>query len=213
MIITYEGAEFIKIQQGNTILAFNPISKNSNLKSSNFGADVALVTANHPDLNGVETVTRGEKEPFVINGPGEYEVEGLFIKGYPTKTHYGGTEKINTIFSTKIDNINIVFLGAISDTDFSSEIKEDLDDVDILFVPIGGEGVLDASDAYRFAVKREPKLIIPIHFGDIGSKDALKSFLKEGGSEDTKSVEKLTVKVKDIEKSEGEIVVLKANNN
>lgn len=213
MIITYEGAEFIKIQQGDTVVAFNPISKNSKLKSSNFGADVALVTTNHPDLNGIETVTRGEKEPFVIDGPGEYEVEGLFVKGYPTHTNYGGSKRTNTIFSTKIDNINVVFLGAISDTDLSSEIKEDLDDVDILFVPIGGDGVLDASGAYRLAVKMEPKLIIPIHFGDIGSKDSLKSFLKEGGSEDIKSVEKLTIKVKDIERSEGEIVVLKSNNN
>ncbi|MCB9806197.1 MBL fold metallo-hydrolase [Candidatus Nomurabacteria bacterium] len=213
MIITYEGAEFIKIQQGDTVVAFNPVSKDSKLKSSNFGADIALITANHHDLNGVETVTRGEKEPFVINGPGEYEVEGLFIKGYSTKTNYGGTERINTIFSTKIDNINVVFLGAMSDTDFSADVKEDLDDVDILFVPIGGEGVLDASEAYKLAVKREPKVIIPIHFGSVGSKDALKDFLKEGGSEDVKPVEKLTVKMKDIEKSEGDIIVLKSNNN
>ncbi len=55
MIITYHGGEFFKVQFGDTVLAFNPISKDSKLKSSRFGADIALVSLNHPDMNGVES--------------------------------------------------------------------------------------------------------------------------------------------------------------
>ena len=52
--------------------------------------------------------------------------------------------------------------------------------VDILFVPIGGDGVLDPAQAYKLAVSLEPKLIIQMHYGDVGDKNALKTFLKEG---------------------------------
>lgn len=208
MIITYEGLECVKVQHGDVTVAFNPISKESKAKAPSFGADVVFITANHPDLNGAESVSRGDKEPFVVKGPGEYEAQGLVIQGYSSRTHYGGEERFNTIYSMTIDNMNVVYLGAISDTELSNEAKEGLSDVDILFVPIGGDGVLNASDAYRLAVKREPKVIIPIHFGSIGEKNALKSFLKEGGNEDVKPIDKLTVKAKDISGKQGEIIVI-----
>jgi L-ascorbate metabolism protein UlaG (beta-lactamase superfamily) len=80
--------------------------------------------------------------------------------------------------------------------------------IDLLFVPIAGDGVLSPADAYKLAVQFEPKLIIPI--GHDTSKDALKMFLKEAG-EDTKPVEKLTIKKKDIEGKEGEVVVLSSS--
>jgi len=212
MIISFEGAEFVKITHGDLTVALNPVSKTSKIKSSSFGADVCLITVNHPDMNGAETVTRGDKEPFVVRGPGEYEIDGLFIEGFASNSHYGGVERFNTIYKMQIDSINVLFLGAIADADISNEAKEEIGDVDILFVPIGGDGVLDAQTAYKLAVKREPKLIIPIHYGSIGDKNALKDFLEEGGQDDVKPVEKITLKQKDITGRQGEIVVLKASN-
>lgn len=212
MIISYEGAEFVKITHGDLTIALNPISKNSTLKSASFGADICLITINHPDMNGFETVTRGEKEPFVVRGPGEYEIDGLFIEGFSSKSTYGGVERFNTIYKMQIDSINVLFLGAIHDVDISNEAKEEIGDVDILFVPIGGDGVLDAQSAYKLAVKREPKIIIPIHYGSIGDKNALKDFLEEGGHEHSKAVDKVTLKQKDIAGKQGEIIVLASTN-
>ncbi len=212
MIITFEGAEFVKITHGDLTVAVNPISKESKLKSSSFGADLCLITTNHPDMNGAETVTRGEKEPFIIKGPGEYEFREMLIEGFLSKSFYDGKERINTIYYLEIDKMNIAFLGAHGEADVSNEVKEEMSDIDILFVPIGGEGVLDAQEAYKLAVKREPKVIIPIHFGSIGEKDALKRFLEEGGAEDVKPIDKLTVKLKDISDKKGEIIVLEPSN-
>lgn len=211
MIITYGGVESIKIQHGDTVVAFNPISKKSKHKANSFGADVTLISANHSDFNGSDSMSRGDKETFVISGPGEYEVSGLFISGFTSHTYYDDKERVNTIYSMKIDGMNVVYLGAFGEEDLSSEIKEALGDVDVLFVPIGGQGVLEASEAYKLAVKREPKIIIPIHYGEVGEKDALKSFLKEGGDEGVKPVDKLTIKQKDLAGKEGEIVVLKSS--
>jgi L-ascorbate metabolism protein UlaG (beta-lactamase superfamily) len=209
MVITYQGVEAIKIQHGDLTVAFNPPSKESKYSATSFGADVVLITANHPDLNGADQASRKEKEAFVIKGPGEYEVDGLFIRGFASKTNYGGKMLNNTIYTMTIDGLHIAYLGAFDEADLSAEAKEELGESDILFVPIGGDGVLNASDAYKAAVKREPKIIIPIHFNKVGEKDALKKFLDEGGQDNLKPVDKLTIKKKEIENKKGEIVVLK----
>ena len=209
MVITYDGVEAVKITKGDTTIAFNPSSKESKFSGTSFGSDVVLVTNNHPDMNGVEIASRGDEEPFALKGPGEYEVGGLFILGFASETEYGGEKKVNTIYTVRIDGVEVGFLGALSNTEVSSEAKEALAETDILFVPIGGDGVLEATPAYKFAVKNSPKIIIPIHYDKVGQKDALKVFLQEGGQEGIKVVDKLTVKKKDIELKTGEIVVLK----
>ena len=211
MIITYDGVESVKVSHGDFTVALNPISKESKFKLANFGSDLVLITANHPDLNGAETATRQGKEPFVIKGPGEYEVKGVFVRGFPSKTVYGGEERINTVYSFELDGIRVAYFGAISEKDLDAKAKEDLGDIDILFVPIGGDEVLNPQDAYKLAVKREPKIIIPIHFGAVGDKDALKAFLKEADASDTKPVDKLTIKRKDLVGKEGEVVVLSSS--
>jgi L-ascorbate metabolism protein UlaG (beta-lactamase superfamily) len=214
MIISYQGIESLKIQFGDTVVAYNPISKDSSFKSSKFGADIVLVSCLHKDFNGVENASRGDREPFAVMGPGEYEIGGVFIRGFLSKSNYDGEERLNTIYLMNLENMNLCFLGALGQVDsIDSDTKEALDDVDILFVPIGGNGVLDPAEAYKMAVKLEPKIIIPIHYGDELNKNALKTFLKEGGEESVKPVDKLTVKKKDLEGKEGDIVVLSATSS
>jgi len=210
MIISYHGVEAFKIQFGDTVIALNPISKESKFKSTKFGADIALVSLNDKDMNGIENATHGERAPFAITGPGEYEVKGIFVKGFPTVSNYGGEERINTIYSVAIEGMNVCFMGAIGSPDFGSEnnVEEAFENIDILIVPIGGEGVLDSSASYKMAVDIEPKIIIPMHYGDIGDKNALKMFLKEAGAEKVSPIDKLTIKKKDLEGKEGEVVIL-----
>lgn len=211
MIITYDGVESVKVSHGDFTIALNPISKESKFKLANFGSDLVLITANHPDLNGAETATRQGKEPFVIKGPGEYEVRGVFVRGFPSKTVYGGQERVNTVYSFELDGIRVAYFGAISDKDLDSKAKEDLGDIDILFVPIGGDEVLSAEEAYKLAVKREPKIIIPIHFGAVGDKGALDTFLKEADASSVQPIDKLTIKRKDLVDKQGEVVVLSSS--
>ncbi len=209
MIITYLGGEFVKVQFGDTVLAFNPPSKESKLKASRFGADVALISLNHADFNGVETVSHGERKPFVVSGPGEYEIKDIAVRGFATETTIDGEKKINTVYTVDLEGMKLCFLGALSSAELPPELTEELDEVDVLFVPIGGEGVLAASMANKLAVSIEPHLVIPIHFEGLGDKNALKQFLKEAGEEKTAPQDKLTLKKKDLEGKEGEVIVLK----
>lgn len=211
MIITYHGVDFFKVSFGDTTLAINPISKDSKIKSTRFGSDITLISLkNSLEHNGSDVTSRGDKESFIIDGPGEYEISGVFIKGFPSKSEYGGSEKINTIYTVNLEGINLCFLGAISDEKVTNETKEAIDGVDILFVPIGGDGVLNPAIANKLALQFEPKIIIPSHFGEVGDKSALKTFLKEVGDE-VKPIDKLTIKKKDLDGKEGDIVLLESS--
>lgn len=215
MVITYFGHQFFKVQFGETTLAFNPISKDSRLKTSRFGADIALISMHDKDMDGADQVSYGEKQAFIIDGPGEYEVKGVYVKGFLSDLpalklrQAGGKDKkkLNTIYTVSLEGMNICFLGALESKDISPETKEALGDIDILFVPIGGGEVLTAAEGYKLAVSLGAKLIIPMHYSNSESEAALKAFLKEGG-EKMEPVDKLTLKKKDLEGKEGDIVVL-----
>jgi L-ascorbate metabolism protein UlaG (beta-lactamase superfamily) len=209
MIITYLGLEAFKIQFGDTTIALNPISKDSKQKSSRFGADIALVSLNDKDFNGVDNVARGDKQPFVINGPGEYEIKGIFIKGFKTESFYGGAKepRINTVYTIALEGMNLCFLGAFDSKDLPTDTNEAIEDIDVLFMPVGGEGNFSAATAYDLAVKLEPKLIIPMNYSGADDKN-LKLFLKEAGEEKIQPEEKLTLKRKDLDGKEAAVVVL-----
>jgi L-ascorbate metabolism protein UlaG (beta-lactamase superfamily) len=206
MIITYLGKQFFKIQQGDLVIAFNPISKDSksDVKASRFGSVIAFSTTNHPDYNGFDMVSHGDTTPFEVHGPGDYEVKNIFIKGILTETELAGKKYINTIYSLSIENISICFLGAISSKALTAEVRGQIEEPDILFVPVGNDELLSASEAYKLATILEPKIIIPMDYDE----KALKAFLKEGGQDKVAPLEKLTIKAKELVGREGEIVVL-----
>ncbi len=204
MVISYLGGECFKVSQGDLTLAFNPPSKNSSLKSSKFGSDIVLVSQHHEDFDGVENCAFGEREPFVIEGPGEYEVRGVAVRGYASAGM--GEGAINTIYSVLFEGMNLCFLGALGAAELPAAAKQELDDIDLLFVPVGSgkAGTLDYADAYKLAVSLEPKAIIPMYY----TEQSLKQFLKEAGAEGVKPLERLTVKKKDLQEKEAEVIVL-----
>ena len=211
MIITYFGKQFFKIEQGKMVLAVNPVSKESKSGvSARFGADIALITTNHPDYNGLEQVSFGERVPFVVTGPGDYEVKEIFIHGVPSGVEIAGKKYINTIYNLTIENITITFLGALGSGELSTEAREAISDPDILFIPVGDSsgksGLMDAKASAKLASSLEPKLIIPMDYDAA----ALKVFLKETGDDSAETVDRLTLKAKDLDGKEGDVVVLKA---
>ena len=203
MVISFLGAQFFKVSFGDTTLAFNPISKQSKFKQARFGADIALISVNHADFNGVENVTHGDRTPFVIEGPGEYEIRNVTVLGLPSTSSAAAGGSINTIYIVTLEGMRLCFLGALGSGKLSSELMEAINGVDILFVPISGGSALNASDAHELSVKIGPRIIIPMEH----NKETLAKFLKEEGIEKVKPIDKLTVKKKDIEGKEGEIVV------
>lgn len=206
MIITHNGGQCFKVSFGDTTIAFNPISKQSkNFSPVKFGADVAFVSMKHPDFNGVEQVTNNNKNTFVVDGPGEYEIGEVKARGFGLETTYDKVKRFNTIYQVHFDGMNMVFLGALSDSEIDPKILGEFGDIDILFTPIGGIDVMEVPQASKLAVKLEARIIIPMHYDD----KSLGAFLKEEGVKNGKPQDKLTIKKKDLIGKEGEIVVLK----
>jgi L-ascorbate metabolism protein UlaG (beta-lactamase superfamily) len=204
MILTYHGGFCVRASAGDTTVVFGPVSKQSkNFKPTNFGADVAFVGMNHADMNGVEEAGRGDKQPFAITGPGEYEVKGIAAFGFPSESEYGGEKKISTIYSITFDGLSVLYAGALGTTELPPDLSE-MDPPDVLIVPIGDEGALTPSDAQKLAVNLEAKIVIPIGYNE----KSLKQFLKEAGAEGVQAEEKLTIKRKDVAGKENEVVVL-----
>lgn len=202
MIITHHSNLFLKLQAGDTIIAFNPISKDSKLKGTKFGADVAFISANHEDLNGQDALSFGDRVPFVVSGPGEYEVNGIFAKGFASLGGYDGEEFLNTIYALSMDNLQVVNLGVLKDEKLSDEALEAIEEVDILIIGLTKD-TLSPEGVYKLAVSLEPKLILPV-----GDEVLVKQFLKEAGGEKPETLEKLTLKKKDLEGKQNSIVIL-----
>ena len=216
MILTFHEGSCVRASAGDTTAVFGPVSKASkNFKPVNFGTDVAIVSLNHPDMNGAEEAARGEKQPFAIFGAGEYEVSEIVVSGFPAGSMYGlpadagrgqgGEGRINTVYSMHFDGLSILYLGALGDMDLPSEVLE-MDSPDILVIPVGGEGTLSPAEAEKLAVKLEARIVIPILYDD----KTLKQFLKEAGADGTKPVDKLTLKPRDVVGKQNEVVVLAA---
>ena len=204
----------MRMSAGDTTAVFGPISKQSkNFKPTNFGADVAFISLNDADMNGAEEAGRGDKQPFVISGPGEYEIKEMVVAGFASGSHYDGSSsfakasadnaRTNTVYAVEFDGLHVMYLGALGDLDLPKEVLE-MDSPDVLIVPVGGAGALSPAEAQKLAVKLEAKIVIPILYDE----KTLKQFLKEAGEESVKPVDKLTIKVRDVVGKENEVVVL-----
>ena len=219
MVITHHGGQCFKVTLGDLTIVFDPIAKGASLPAVRFGADIALVSRDHPDMNGIEEVTYVEKKPFTITGPGEYERQGIVIQGFLSKSKYptssqkatkgtvAETDYINTIYSVELEDMTLVHLGALADTELSKEARESIDEIDVLFVPVGGDGVLSPAKAHELAVSLEPKIIVPMHWSGIGASKSLDAFLKAAGNNGEK-VDKLTLKRKDLAGRDGSILIV-----
>lgn len=206
MVIQRAGGYCFKISAGQTTLALNPPSSKSKHKVSKFGADVVLISVPDPDWNGAETATHGEKEPFVISGPGAYEVGEVRVSGYATSASYGDvmSDVGNTIYMIEMDGIRVLALGALSNPKLPAEVRSEIDDVGIVLVPVG-DGTLTPKDAHELMTSIEPKAVIPYA---VGKEEDMKAFLKAEGETGVKSQDKFTVRVKELAAMDGDVVVL-----
>ncbi len=207
MNITYVGGHAFKLSAKDTTIAVNPPSAKSSFKVSKFGSDIVLVATDHPDWSGVDTASHSGKEPFVISGPGAYEVGEMTATGFPSEGALQGetSDYANTIYNVEFDGMQILFLGALSSGKLPHDVRSSIDEVDIIFIPVGG-ATLAPKVAHELVVSLEPKLIIPYAVGD---SDDLKSFIKMAGGTDGKSIEKMSIRAKDISVMRGDIAVFK----
>jgi L-ascorbate metabolism protein UlaG (beta-lactamase superfamily) len=209
MIIHFFGNQFFKFQVGDTVLATDPFGKESSLKGPKFGADIVLQSTLHEDMKGGDDLTYGNKSPHVIKGPGEYEVSGTFIKGYSAYSNYDGIDADagTTYYVFELDGMRVLFLGACGGDKKNISVDGE---IDILCVPISGDGRFSPKQASDIVTNIDPKIVIPMGVVDVKD-EHLTAFIKEIGADaKTEIQEKLTIKKKDIESASQKLYIIRS---
>ncbi len=160
------------------------------------GVDVVTVSHGHGDHNAVGNIPG---LPFLVSGPGEYEIKGVTIVGVATfhDDKEGAERGKNTVYKITVDNIRICHLGDLGHKLTDAQLDA-IGDVDILLVPVGGFYTIDPVIASQVVLQIEPLIVVPMHylrpglpeetFGKLATVD---KFLKEMGAEGTASQPKL----------------------
>ncbi|MEK7602951.1 MAG: MBL fold metallo-hydrolase [Patescibacteria group bacterium] len=145
---------------------------------------------------------------IVINYPGEYEVGDVSIQGVAARAHIDENGLNSVIYKITASDVRLVILGHIY-PELSEQQLEAIGTVDVLCIPVGGNGyTLDAAGALKCIKKIEPKLIIPTHYAFKGlnyqvPQAQLEDILKELSMEATQPVDKLKLKAGDFGESAG----------
>lgn len=214
MDITYLGHSAFRIKGKNAVVVTDPyLPENSGVKfPKHVTADVVTVSCDHADHNNISEI---EGNPYIIRGPGEYEVKGVGVIGMSTgrDEEKGAKRGKNTVYRIEIDGVSIVHLGDLGHPLSSSEVDA-LDGVDILLIPVGGVSTIDPAAAVAVVNEIEPSIVIPMHYkrpdmtGDVYKDLAtIPMFLKEIGKEEVLPQSKLAI-TKDKIPEQMQVVVL-----
>ena len=212
MVLTWYGQSCFKITSGDLTIAIDPFSKEIGLTPPRFRADILLVSHDHHDHANVETMPEGA---LIIRGPGDYEIKGVCVRGIETfHDRVQGKERgLNTAYLIETEDMRILHLGDFGEKELRAETAEDIGNVDVLLIPVGGSYTIDGEEASRIIKQIEPRFVVPMHYKIPGLKIKLEdaeTFLKEMGATKVAAQEKLVVKKKDVKEEEKtEVVILK----
>ena len=191
-------------------IVIDPYDETIGLKLPNLSADIVLVSHQHHDHNNIKGI---KGDPFVIDGPGEYEVKGVFIQGISSfHDDSSGKERgQNTIYIIEAEDMRFCHLGDLGQKDLTDEQLEKIDGIDVLMIPVGGKYTIDSSGAQKVISEIEPKIVIPMHYNLPKLKlelDEVSKFLKTMGKNSVVPQDKFVVKSSTLPKDGMEIIVL-----
>ena len=153
-------------------------------------SDIVTVSHDAPGHNNTDAV---KGVSHVIDGPGEFEIGGVFVTGVQTEGSGSGKKKSkskdseesvrNTVYVFDYDGITVAHLGDLKEVPTQSEI-ESLGPINVALIPVGGGSALNAAKAAEVISLIEPNLVIPMHYSTPSAKvslDSLNKFIKEMG--------------------------------
>lgn len=209
--ITWLGHACFRLKSREANIITDPYDRSLGLGALNQKADIVTVSHDNPHHNAVGMV---KGEPYLVNGPGEFEVRGVFVTGvWSFADDAGGKERgRNIIFLFHLDDLVVCHLGSLGHT-LNSQQVEAIGDVDVLLVPIGGNTTLTTDKASETISRLQPRIVVPMHYatgkGETVETDTLDKFTKEMGMKEWTPQDKLVAKSSDMDEAT-HVVVLDA---
>ncbi len=181
MEISWYGHSCFRLaDRGKATIVTDPYDDSIGYEVPKLKGDVVTVSHDAPGHSSVDNVKNLQR---VINGPGEYEIGGVFILGAAMHNLEATPPKRNVTYKFDFDGLSIAHLGDLDHVPAQSTI-EAMGAVDIALVPVGGGGGLNATQAAEVIGLLEPSLVIPMHYKTDESRlelDGVDRFLKEMG--------------------------------
>lgn len=198
MNIRYLGHSSFLIKSKEASVVIDPFKPDSvGFPFPKISADIVLVSHDHDDHNNVAAVGG---DPFVINGPGEYEVSGVKVWAFPAfhDAKEGAEKGRNTVYLIEAEGLTLCHLGDLGHL-LEEKTAEEIGSPDILLIPTGGVYTINHEEAAKVVAQLEPWIVIPMHYKVAGMKDTFKdlsevgAFLEEMGSGEVEPQKELKV--------------------
>lgn len=194
MDITWLGHSCFKIKGKQATIITDPYSPDLGYSLGKQSARIVTVSHQHPGHSYTESIAG---EPRIVHKPGEYEIGGVIIIGMTTyhDSEKGATRGKNTVYLMDVDDISICHLGDLGHM-LTDEQAEEMENVEVLLIPVGGMSTINAPIAAKIVRQLEPKIVIPMHYktpalkGDL---EPVEKFLKEVGAEGIQPQPKLSI--------------------
>ena len=180
MEITWLGHGCFRIRAKEATVVTDPCDKSSGYSLGRPTANLVTVSSDTPAHNAVNAVAG---DPKVIDGPGEFEIAGASVVGVTTWLGKDKAAGRNVSYVIELEDVRIGHLGGIGHVPTSDQVEE-MGNIDILMLPVGGGDALDAAPATETINLLEPKLVIPMQYQTDVEKqklDPVDRFLKEMG--------------------------------
>ena len=174
MEIKYLGHSSFLAKGKNAKVVFDPFDPLMvGLPFKKIEAEVVCVSHPHHDHDFTGVV---EGNPYVVRGPGKYEIKGVKISGISSfhDDENGSKRGRNTIYVAEIDGIFLCHLGDLGHK-LSDKQLSGIEGVDVLFIPVGGFYTIDPKTAVEVIAQIEPKIVVPMHYKVEGMKTAFDS--------------------------------------
>ena len=194
MDITWLGHSCFRLKGKQAAVITDPYPPEVGYSLGKPAAHIVTVSHDHHDHAYVQGI---EGDPKVISGPGEYEVSEVLIIGISTFHDSEGGKKRgkNTVYLIDLDEISVCHLGDLGHG-LAAEQVEEIDDVDVLLVPVGGVYTINAPMAAAVVRQLEPKVVIPMHYKTEALSfelEPVERFLREIGAKDVQPQAKLSI--------------------
>ncbi len=163
MEITWYGLSCFRLREQGVTVVCDPYDKKvTGLALPRLRADIVTISHDRPGHNYVKAIAGA---PKILSGPGEYEIKNVLITGLTTyhDRSNGNPPERNIAFFFDFETFTVGHLGDLGEIPSQSQV-EDLTEVDVLLVPVGGDRTLDSSKVTEVISLLEPKIVIPMHY-------------------------------------------------
>jgi L-ascorbate metabolism protein UlaG (beta-lactamase superfamily) len=127
-------------------------------------ADLLLVTHEHLDHNGVESI--GGSPTILRSTAGQLDSPlGTVTAIASEHDDKAGTERgPNTIFVFELDGLRVAHFGDFGQAELRDRQREAIGRLDLLIVPVGGGPTVDAEQAAQIVEQLSPRIVVPMHY-------------------------------------------------